>query len=32
VRKGTLIDATVIGSAAQGDKDAAWVKKSRAWL
>ncbi len=26
VRKGTLIDATVIGSAAKGDKEAAWVK------
>jgi transposase, IS5 family len=31
VRKGTLIDATIIGSASKGDKDAAWVKhKSRA--
>src|SRR5919108_6395864 len=31
VRKGTLIDATVIGSARKGDRDAAWVKhKSRA--
>lgn len=31
VRKGTLIDATVIGSASKRDKDAAWVKhKSRA--
>jgi transposase, IS5 family len=31
VRKGTLIDATVIGSAAKGDGEAAWVKhKSRA--
>lgn len=31
VRKGTLIDATVIGSASKGDKDAAWAKhKSRA--
>jgi IS5 family transposase len=30
VRKGTLIDATVIGSAAKGDKEAAWAKhKSR---
>jgi IS5 family transposase len=26
VRKGTLIDATVIGSAAKGDKEAAWMK------
>jgi transposase, IS5 family len=26
VRKGTLIDATVIGSASKGDKDAAWVR------
>jgi IS5 family transposase len=26
VRKGTLIDATIIGSASKGDKDAAWVK------
>ena len=26
VRKGTLIDATVIGSAAKGDGEAAWVK------
>jgi IS5 family transposase len=26
VRKGTLIDATVIGSAAKGDEEAAWVK------
>ena len=26
VRKGTLIDATVIGSASKGDKEAAWVK------
>lgn len=26
VRKGTLIDATVIGSAAKGDKEAAWVR------
>jgi transposase, IS5 family len=26
VRKGTIIDATVIGSAAKGDKDAAFVK------
>jgi IS5 family transposase len=31
VRKGTLIDATVIGSASKGDKEAAWAKhKSRA--
>jgi transposase, IS5 family len=31
IRKGTLIDATVIGSASKGDKDAAWAKhKSRA--
>jgi transposase, IS5 family len=31
VRKGTLIDATVIGSASKGDADAAWAKhKSRA--
>jgi transposase, IS5 family len=31
VRKGTLIDATVIASASKGDKDAAWAKhKSRA--
>ncbi len=31
IRKGTLIDATVIGSASKGDKEAAWVKhKSRA--
>lgn len=31
VRKGTLIDATVIGSASQSDQDASWVKhKSRA--
>lgn len=31
VRKGTLIDATVVGSASKGDKDAAWAKhKSRA--
>jgi len=31
VRKGTLIDATVIGSASKGDRDAAWAKhKSRA--
>lgn len=31
VRKGTLIDATVIGSASKGDQDAAWAKhKSRA--
>jgi transposase, IS5 family len=31
VRKGTLIDATVIGSASKGDEEAAWVKhKSRA--
>jgi IS5 family transposase len=31
VRKGTLIDATIIGSASKGDEDAAWVKhKSRA--
>jgi len=31
VRKGTLIDATIIGSAAKGDKEAAWAKhKSRA--
>jgi transposase, IS5 family len=27
VRKGTIIDATVIGSAAKGDKDAAFVKR-----
>lgn len=26
VRKGTLIDATVTGSASKGDKEAAWVK------
>jgi transposase, IS5 family len=26
VRKGTLIDATIIGSASKGDKEAAWVK------
>jgi len=26
VRKGTLIDATIIGSAAKGDKAAAWVR------
>lgn len=26
LRKGTLIDATVIGSASKGDKEAAWVK------
>ena len=31
VRKGTLIDATVIGSASKSDRDASWVKhKSRA--
>jgi transposase, IS5 family len=31
VRKGTLIDATVIGSASKGDKEAAWARhKSRA--
>jgi transposase, IS5 family len=31
VRKGTLIDATVIGSASKSDQDASWVKhKSRA--
>ena len=31
VRKGTLIDATVIASASKGDRDAAWAKhKSRA--
>ena len=31
VRKGTLIDATVIASASKGDQDAAWAKhKSRA--
>jgi transposase, IS5 family len=31
VRKGTLIDATVIASASKGDKEAAWAKhKSRA--
>jgi transposase, IS5 family len=31
IRKGTLIDATMIGSASKGDKEAAWVKhKSRA--
>jgi IS5 family transposase len=31
VRKGTLIDATVTGSASKGDKQAAWAKhKSRA--
>jgi IS5 family transposase len=31
VRKGTLIDATVIGSVSKGDKEAAWAKhKSRA--
>jgi transposase, IS5 family len=31
IRKGTLIDATVIASASKGDKDAAWAKhKSRA--
>jgi hypothetical protein len=33
VRKGTLIDATVIGSASKGDKEAAWAKHSPgAWL
>jgi transposase, IS5 family len=33
IRKGTLIDATVIGSASKGDRDAAWAKhKSRAPL
>ena len=36
VRKGTLIDATVIGSAAKGDKEAAWARAphagARAWL
>ncbi|PZR82990.1 MAG: hypothetical protein DLM68_15050 [Hyphomicrobiales bacterium] len=26
IRKGTIIDASVIGSAAKGDEDAAWVK------
>ncbi len=26
VRKGTLIDATIIGSASKGDEEAAWVK------
>ena len=26
VRKGTLIDATIIGSATKGDKEAAWVR------
>ena len=26
IRKGTLIDATVIGSASKGDKEAAWVR------
>lgn len=26
IRKGTLIDATIIGSAAKGDKEAAWVR------
>ncbi|MGH6869197.1 MAG: transposase, partial [Methylocella sp.] len=26
MRKGTIIDATIIGSASKGDKDAAWVK------
>ncbi|MGH6829983.1 MAG: IS5 family transposase, partial [Methylocella sp.] len=31
IRKGSLIDATVIGSASKGDKEAAWAKhKSRA--
>ena len=31
VRKGTLIDATVIGSASKGDREAAWVRhRSRA--
>jgi transposase, IS5 family len=31
IRKGTLIDASVIGSASKGDKEAAWAKhKSRA--
>jgi transposase, IS5 family len=31
IRKGTLIDATVIGSASKGDKEAAWARhKSRA--
>ena len=31
VRKGTLIDATIIGSASKGDQEAAWAKhKSRA--
>ena len=29
VRKVTLIDATVIGSASKGDKDAAWVRHRR---
>ncbi len=26
MRKGTLIDATVIGAASKGDKEAAWVR------
>ena len=26
VRKGTIIDATIIGSASKGDPEAAWVK------
>src|SRR5919198_1980115 len=26
VRKGTIIDATIIGSASKGDEEAAWVK------
>ena|GEM_PF-6106498 len=31
--QGQLIDATVIGSAGKGDKEAAWVKhRTRAWL
>jgi transposase, IS5 family len=37
VRKGTLVDATVIGSASKGDKEAAWVRhrthaRPRAWV
>jgi transposase, IS5 family len=33
VRKGTLIDATIIGSATKGDEEAAWVRhRTRAWL
>ena len=36
VRKGTLVDATVIGSASKGDREAAWVRHphagARVWL